>query len=263
MSKEDKAVATKKANPLLPHDAKELEKVSDYAAKKEAEVQELSAKFSDMGYIRLLWDSKVPDKDCKFYHFFSLTASNRDDVLNEIEKYQSFYKELGDAIVKVSNPEEQSDSEKTNPYVIILELNEKLSEMAEAAKLGKNTTASSAVYDLHKSFIQKHEKLENMIKRVECVALKEGLKKATDGWQESIQSINNLQNDLKTTEEKYDRMCDRFDRLLLQNELLLDQQKTLLDNNQKMEQQQEVLLQENAAIKTLLRKMAKHENDKK
>lgn len=247
MSKVEKFTAPKKADQKWLLVDEELEEISSYAAKKITEVRELYDSFRDMSYFRLLRDSKVPENDKKFYNRFSLSASHRENVLREIQNYQEFYKELIDIVLKVSNEEEHFGYEKEKPYIIFHDLNEKLSIMTKVAKHGKDTTASSAVFNLHQLFIEKHEMLENMILRIQCVFLKKDLKKATDVLEASVKSVKYLETSLKATEEAHDEMCTRFERLLKQNDLLLDQQKLLLENNKKLEQQIKRILLENTA----------------
>lgn len=228
------------SNKLSGYDRREIQKASKYAQSNENEMKDVAGNVRNKNYLGLIWDSKVPDKDKRFYYFFSLSASNRTEVLAEIAKYMDFYKEMGDVLRKVKKyGEEGDDTSEENPYMLIQEINEKLSEMYEKAKIEQNFTPSSTVYNLHKSFVKKHEQAENLIKRVECVALKSGLRNATEGWQKSIKQVEEL---TKTVSEM-DKACGKLENFKLESEELLDKCSTLEERCNDLAHHNELLME--------------------
>lgn len=246
MDPTDNTVALKaSASKLLPQDEKEFKRVSQYAGCNKEKTKKIYDDFKKKGYLKLVWDGKVPQKNKRFYYFISLTASNRDEVLSEIQKYIDFYQEMGETVQKVRKyeEEEQQQTSEINPYVIIHELKIKLKELSKEAEVNKDFTSSSTVYRLHRAFIEKHEELENMIKRVECIALKGGMVKAIDGWQNSIKEVDELKIEMRESANRYDEVCDQLRKFELETQKQNENMKTLLENNRQMKEQQKLLVE--------------------
>ena len=190
----------------LDYKKEAVKDVSEFAKTKKDEMQKLKDDFSKKWPIGLMWDSKVPEKDKWLFYFFSLQSSDKEEVIEAIEKYLNLYKDIYD----VKNIKDANDEETiNNAYDKIQDLYDELTNIVEKAKREKDTTSSSTVYNLHKDIISRKNQIEKKLERVELSisrqqiqGLTNKLKSALKACEESKEQINTLQQENKEIKEQ-------------------------------------------------------------
>ncbi|XP_034194068.1 uncharacterized protein LOC117610599 [Osmia lignaria lignaria] len=185
----------------LAYKKEAVEDVTEFAKTKKDEMQELIKDFNEKWQIGLWWDSKVLQKDKRFYHFFSFKTSDKQDVIQVIEKYLNLYKHMYD----IEYVKDATDQESINSaYDQIQDLYKELSNMVKVAEAEKETTNSSTIYNLHNNIItretqivKKLERLELSISRQKIQSLTPKLESALKACEENKEQIHTLQQEIK------------------------------------------------------------------
>lgn len=158
---------------LLPSDIAGIDDASEYAKERGDELKKLTVKVQKMGMLGAFVDSKISNKD-KGVFSISFKRSDKGKIKEEIIKYLSFFNNMLKSIEKVDD-EEKAVEEKENPYIVIIDLNKKLTDLFEMAHSGMDTSTSRTVSKLYKNFLDQQKDLENKMKKMECVFLKQQL----------------------------------------------------------------------------------------
>ena len=133
--KQDMKICRQSARQLA-YKKEAVKDVTEFAKRKKDEMQKLKDNFNEKWPIGLMWDSKVPDKDKWLFHFFSLKASDKCEVTQEIEKYLNLYKEIYD----IENVKDANDQESiSSAYDKIQNLYEELSTVEVIKRSGLHT----------------------------------------------------------------------------------------------------------------------------
>lgn len=186
-----------KINPELSAIAvKDIDYAAAIATYEVDTLKKLYNEVGEMGFLSLFWDSKVPEKDKTFFNLISMKSSNREFVRGEIVKYKNFYQEMGD-IMRSARSGEAGNFDEIDE--LIGELFEKLKIMLEEAESAAQTTDSKALFEAHKDFVSKHDKLENRIRRVESGILRLKQKELSKKWENSMEEIAKLTAELRET----------------------------------------------------------------
>lgn len=209
-------------------DTAEFQTLSEYAGEKKEKMADLLNAYTDMGFCSRVWDSKVPEKDKAFYHFFSLKESDNDDILEEVKNYQDFYEEISAVVHDVVCGKSVNCTDLRKK---IINLKKKVSQLYQSAKREKRETSSSANYNLHQSFIREYEKLDYMVKDVENKALGEMLTEAQNGWKRALEEIGILKEELGDISHKYNDVCKKLDKLEIEHRKASEKQNVLLAQN--------------------------------
>lgn len=222
----------------------EVERLSDYATKKKENMEKLLNECPDMS---AFWDSKVPEKDIKFYRFFSFQQSDKKAVLEKINSYKKIYQDLSAAVLPITDSNPMNCKELRRK---LTQLKERLSEVYESAKREKQTTSSSAIYDMHYSFIQEYEKLNWYLIDVDNAALNKMLEEAQNGWRDSLrkidvltQQVTDISQNYTDINHKYADICEKYETLKTENEKAAKKQEELLAQNKTLETKIDVIVE--------------------
>ncbi|GFR06942.1 uncharacterized protein TNCT_499301 [Trichonephila clavata] len=234
----------RRSDKQLAYKEKAVKDVTEFAERKKDEMQELISKFEAKWQIGLRWDSKVPQNG-KWYHLFTLKASDRDEVIREIKEYLNLYKEIhGIESVKDANDEEGINS----AYDKIQDLYKELSSMVEKAKTEKQSTSSSTVFNLHKDIIARETQIVNKLEKVELSISRQQVRGLTNKLDSALKACDEYKEQTNTLQKENEKVTEECKRVIEENKRLGEKCDEVVEENKRLGKECDRVVEENKRL---------------
>lgn len=224
----DEAKAIEWRDPRLTDRAiQQINYASDVATKELTELKLIQDEVGKMGFMQLFWDAKAPKKSSRL---FNLSSSDPAIIKQELEIYQGFYGQL----TRVMHLLRTGDGEGIDRVdVFVDELCQELKDLSEKAKTKAESSDSKTLVKAHSHFVEKHDKLECTIRRVESEVSRIRQKELVQKLQDSLTKIDTLLGQVQRVSGNMEVVAAHFEEMetkLAKSEEEKDDLKTIVQN---------------------------------
>lgn len=217
------------------------------------EMLELMNTFEEKTQLGMWWDSKIPDKDrveVKFEpsvtEFINLVKgtftninwteiSNKEEVLEEVQKYFNFYEENAKIAQEIIEVIRNRGVKAAEPRINFLR--EKLKEAITKANDEKKVIRSSTIYNAHVNLISEQEIVIGKLTSIQLEISQEKGFSLTNNLEKSEERNQKLEQEHQEIKQKNQEIEQKCENLKQENQEIKQRSQEIEQKNQEIEQQ--------------------------